>query len=507
MIACKICGKEYYNKQCLSRHIKTHNISYKDYYDKFLKTENEGICPVCHKETRWHRSEYYHHCSTRCSTLDPQVKQKIMNTSMLIYGVEHASKLPETSIKRIQTNIEKYGVEYPMQNQDVWDKQKQTMIETYGVDNIFKSDVHINKNRDELYKKTYDSLMTRCENTIPNFEFIDYEGSGTPKVYSWKCLKCSNIFERRYFEGKMPLCPKCFPTVQSIGQVELYKFLVEDLKQVVIENSRMLISPQEVDLYIRSANIAIEYDGNYWHSESNGKGRKYHIEKTNECNKKSVRLIHIFEDEWINKGDIVKSRLRNLFQLNKYKIYARKCEIREIPTKQKVNFLNKYHIQGSDKSNIKLGAFYKNRLVSVMTFSNLRSALGNKSKVDEYELSRFCTIRNFSCIGIAGKLLKYFEQNYSYTRIISYADIKWSNDGAFYTQIGFTKKHTSPPSYYYIHKSDYLTRMHRYSFRKNILSTKLKIYDPNKTEWENMKDNGYDRIWDCGSIVYEKIKK
>jgi len=377
------------------------------------------------------------------------------------------------------------------------------MINKYGVDSIFKTDAHINKNRTELHEKTYNSMKTKSDHTRPEFPVEEYIGSGTPKIYSWKCIHCQHIFGGRYYEGKIPLCPTCFPRKRSNGQNEIYNFLSKNLGLQVTQNYKKLIYPMEIDLYVESHKIAIEYNGNYWHSELQGVGKKYHLEKTNLCKNVGVRLIHIMEDEWLYKPEIVKSRLKNLFVKTKYKIYARKCIIREIDSKTKGLFLDKYHLQGNDKSCIHIGAFYKNRLISVMTFSKLRVALGRQATVNEYELSRFCSVGNFSCVGISSKLLKFFITVNNPGKIITYADMKWSDSSSFYTTIGFTQTHQSPPNYWYVHKSDYLVKLHRYNFRKNILVNSLDTFDPIKTEWENMKANGYDRIWDCGNLVFE----
>jgi len=126
----------------------------------------------------------------------------------------------------------------------------------------------------------------------------------------------------------------------------------------------------------------------------------------------------------------------------------------------------------------------------------------SKSQTSLWELIRYATISNFNCVGVASKLFKYFERKYQPTQIISYADRRWS-EGNLYYKLGFTLDHISSPNYWYMHKSNYLKRMHRYNFRKSTLK-KLKIFNPNLSEWENMKNNGYDRIWDCGNYVFTK---
>jgi hypothetical protein len=182
-------------------------------------------------------------------------------------------------------------------------------------------------------------------------------------------------------------------------------------------------------------------------------------------------------------------------------LYARNCEIREITNCRE--FLNTNHIQGDSPSSIKLGAFHNNELVAVMTTGKRRLALGKKSSITgEYELLRFATSKRV--VGIASKLLQHFIRVYNPVKITTYADQRYSV-GNLYASIGFKQIHITQPNYwYFLNGTD--KRHHRFNFRKNELDKKLATFDPQLTEWENMKLNGYDRIWDCGSILYEWTK-
>jgi hypothetical protein len=266
-------------------------------------------------------------------------------------------------------------------------------------------------------------------------------------------------------------------------------------------NNRTLIKPLELDIVLPDQKIAIEYNGLYWHSESNNINSTYHLYKTNKCKELGYRLIHIFEDEWIFKRNIVKNRLKSLMGKN-YKLYARKCTVQEIDTKTKQRFLDKYHIQGGDKANIKLGAFYKNRLVGVMTFSKPRIALGSKGKEGAYELSRFCTLGSFNITGLASKFLSYFKSHYDYTEIISYSDLRW-NTGKTYEKIGFEYSHTSKPNYWYCKTQK---REHRFKYRKSELPKLLENFDKSLSERENMLNHNFHIVWDCGNNVYRLNK-
>lgn len=296
-------------------------------------------------------------------------------------------------------------------------------------------------------------------------------------------------------------CKKCSIS-DSSGEIKLKNFF-KKYNLSFQSNIRNKISPYELDIYIPSKNLAIEFNGIYWHSELAGKNRQYHLDKLLMCQEKNINLIQIFENELINSPKIVFSRLKNILGLNSYSVFARKCLIKEINCSLKSKFVNKYHLQGDTNSLINLGLFYKNRLVSVMTFCKLRKALGNKKTINNfYELLRFCSISNFNIIGGASKLLSYFENKYQPKSIISYADLRWST-GKLYKILGFKFIHNSKPNYWYFENIDKL--YHRFNFRKQVLNKKLKSFDPKLSEWKNMKNNGWNRIWDCGNMVFEKL--
>ena len=431
------------------------------------------------------------------------IKEKKKQTFLRNYGVENPNQSELIKEKKKQTFLRNYGVENPLSSKDIRKKIKQTMLKRYGVKNFsqsknFKENIGIT-----LKKLTYEKIL-KTFNYIPLFTFEDYCKEGAIGNYKWRCKKCDTIFENRFNNGFILHCPICEPNPRSKPQNELFNFLSRYNIQIK-QNSRSFFDNKiEVDLLLKDQQIGIEFNGNFYHSEVNGnKNRNYHLIKTNIAKDKNIKLIHIFEDEWLFKNKIIKNRLKSLLKLNKYKIYGRDCIIQEIDTKLKNKFLNKYHLQGQDKSQIYLGSFYRNRLVAVMTFSKQRKALGLSHKENYWELSRFVTVGGFTVIGIASKLLKYFEVKYKPKQIITYADIKWSM-GKLYTILGFTQTHQSKPNYWYLDKGNFLKRYHRFNFQKHKLSKLLTNFDSNLSEWENMKNNGYDRIWDCGNYVFVK---
>ena len=264
------------------------------------------------------------------------------------------------------------------------------------------------------------------------------------------------------------------------------------------QHNREILNGMEIDIYIPSLKLGIEYNGLRWHSEEFGKDHRYHLDKLNKCNEQGIKLIQIFEDEWINHRDICESKLKQICGLNTNpKIYARKCEIREISNKNEVyEFLDKNHIQGRTGFTIALGAYYQNNLVGVMTFK--------KEKEGYWDLNRFATDINYQCVGIGGKLFKHFTRNYPFIEIKSFADRRWTTDPTnnLYTKLGFEFDSFVPPSYWYHNpKINPYTRFHKFGFRKQHLHKQYSL-PLTMTEHEMTTALGYTRIWDCGLVKY-----
>lgn len=301
-------------------------------------------------------------------------------------------------------------------------------------------------------------------------------------------------FYLNHYQGKG--CPKCGNNI-SKNESEIFDF-IKSFGFKTEDRNRTILNGKEIDILIKDLNIGIEYNGLKWHSDK-FKDINYHIDKTILAKNNGINLIHIFEDEWVFKKDICKSRLLNILGMTPNKIYARETVIKEIQLDDYRNFLNLNHIQGFVGGKIYIGLYKDNVLVSAMSFGNLRKNLGSISKENHYELLRFCNKLNTSVIGGASKLFKYFIKNYNPDYIISYADRRWSQ-GNLYYNLGFNKVGVSKPNYFYL-SPNFIKRESRFKYRKDVL---VKMgYDSNKTEREIMIDKNYSRIYDCGNIKFE----
>lgn len=253
-----------------------------------------------------------------------------------------------------------------------------------------------------------------------------------------------------------------------------------------------MIRPLELDIYLPDKNVAIEFDGLYWHSEENGKGEEYHLSKTEECENIGIHLLHVFEDEWNDKQEIVKDRIRSILGFNG-RIFARKCVVKELDAKECKEFLDANHLQGYYNAKHRYGLIYEGELVATMTFGKPRF-----NKNYDYELMRYSCRIGCNVVGGAGKLLAHFRRNHEGS-IVSYADRRYS-DGNVYERLGFVKVGVSQPNYWYVRNGEKLSR---YQCQKHKLAKLLGDgYDENISEHENMRLNGYDKIYDCGNLVY-----
>lgn len=289
-------------------------------------------------------------------------------------------------------------------------------------------------------------------------------------------------------------CQMCGSTISKaeVNVCDIVKEIVG--KDNVIEQDRKVLNGRELDVYVPSKKVAFEYDGLIWHSEKFGKGRQYHISKTNECKEMGIRLIHIFEDEYLEHKDIVIKKIHHILgdDANLPIIGARKCEIKEITKNEAKVFLNEFHMQGFGSGTEYYGAFYNDRLLAVMVFLEERKC--------EWNLTRFATDINCRIPGIASKLFKFFVKKHNdIVSIKSFLDRRWNIEGnTLYEKLGFKLDGINEPDYYYVNG---VKRYHKFGFRKHILHKKYGL-PLTMTESEMTAQLGYYKIWNCGLAKY-----
>lgn len=525
--------------------------------------ESPPLCAECNKNyvPFWgFRRGYntYKFCSPSCAVKNKSTQEKIKSTMKARYGVEHAlqsseilEKVKATNKKNFgtewamqneeikqrviesnkksvdkrmdtmrKTNKERYGVEYWFQTEECKEATKRANLEKYGTESFaqteeykqkatktnrerYGADYHwqnpeltaqySQKRREDNYKKFLQTLKENDYELLSSRE--EYNKIGN--LLKIKCLKC----QKEFFSSEYASFIKCDCRrlrVTSLEEKELREWIESFYNGEIVTNSKNIINPLELDLYIPDKNLAIEFDGLWFHSEEHGKDENYHLRKTELCESKGIKLIHIFENEWLEKKEIVKSIIKSALGIFDKKIYARKCVIKKILNKEYSQFLLKNHIQGYSIAPIRLGLFYQDELVSVISFGKSRFKRG------ETELIRFCSLLNTQVIGGFSKLLNHFIENFEYSNpLISYVDRRYFN-GKGYLLNGFEFISNTKPNYWYWKRGGTLES--RLKYQKKNLPNILESFDPNLTEVQNMRMNGFNRIFDCGNMKLQFAK-
>ena len=503
-----------------------------------LLTNTSPYCVVCNTPVKTTGKLT---CSTKCRTVYNKDNQctrikKQKATLMHKYGVENIRNIAGVEEKRKETMLKKYNslvspgtqAASKSRSQNLNTKGRKTLKERYGVSNPGQLPTHVDKCKEtqlknfgvshfsktpEYQKKLQDKREEKWTLFLPKsivFESIStnkqkQEIYADPnKVIKFTCTECNSSEELPTETVKWRIintgtcCIKCSGISSgSIAQLEINQF-IENLGFTTILNDKTILHPKHLDILIPSKNLAIEYNGLAYHNELR-RGITYHNNKRLSTAAKGVQLIHIFEDEWVHTPEIVKSRLKYLLGCISTKIYARTCQIKLVSSAQETEFLSANHIQGTDsKSSVKLGLFYNNELVSMMTFSKPNKAKGYNKQENTWELLRFCNVIDTTVIGAANKLFQYFIKNYNPQTIITFADLRWSV-GKLYTTLGFTQLKNTRLNYWYIDLKN-VKRIHRFNLRKQQSNSTT-------TEYEERLAQGWLRIWDCGSAKFIWTKK
>ncbi|OQX93202.1 MAG: hypothetical protein B6I17_03770 [Tenericutes bacterium 4572_104] len=358
------------------------------------------------------------------------------------------------------------------------------------------------------YHKTNEEVIKEFNHVHDNkydYSLVDYKKSAV-KV-KIECEK-HGVFEQKpndhlYGYG----CPKCNHSISKREQ-ELAKWIKEYVfMRKVVTNKRFYYDEEnkrkfyELDIFIPSLNLAIEYNGlefHHTHGENYNGNNKFHKDKYYHKNKSKlfqekygIRIIHLWEHEWLEKPEIIKNILKMQLGLKRKRVYARKCEVKKVSNKEIKPLLNSSHLQGHVNSTINYGLFYENELVSVMGFSK-----STQGKNAEWELKRFSNKLNTIVIGGAKKLLKAFDREFDKPSLKSFSMDRIFS-GKLYEQLGFKLIKTLPPAYFY-HKG-YQIVLRRNAQKKNIHKIIPSYsYNKDKTEVQTMNENGYFRVFDTG---------
>lgn len=342
----------------------------------------------------------------------------------------------------------------------------------------------------ESLKITANKKLVNSIKKLDGYTYVSNDGGDNYDIIHNSCKRIFTI-DRQLLTSRMwrghTLCTKCNSRYSGISsaEMELSDFIKSMHAGNILLNDRSIIPPYEIDIFLPDINLALEYNGLYWHGEDKV-GKNTHRDKTNLCTDKSIRLIHIWEHHWLNKQDIVKSIIKSAIGKSG-KTYARKCEIGE-PTKDEIyEFLERNHLQGKLWYTKALGLYQNNELVQVMT-------LNKYSKY--WEIGRLSTKLDYIVVGGAERLFKHLCIDIS-GKIITYSDASIFT-GNIYRKLGFDYIGLTEPGYFYHKNGEILSRQQCQKHKLVAMG-----YDPDKTERQIMTKRGYSRIYNCGNHKFE----
>lgn len=394
------------------------------------------------------------------------------------YNVDHTSKVPE--VKEKISNRIKSMRDYLVK------ANIKSCIKKYGVPNGMKAKIHIeDKLTSDIHK--YGEKYNTDRFLLINYsfnKFIFYD-----KKYSETFEIAKGTYKHRKSRGaEISTIKNPINETKSFGENQIIEFIRQQYKGRILTHNKDIIQPQELDIYLPDLKLAIESNGLYWHSEK-FKHKNYHKEKSNLCESESIQLLHVWEDDWFYKQNIIKSIISGY--LSKHtRIYARKCKIVELKAKECRNFVDNSHIQGFVPTTKYYGLYYEDELVQVMSF--------RKTSENNWEISRLCSKLNIQVVGGTSRLFKHFAKNNKFDSIISYS----SNDyftGDIYRRLGMKFIKDTPPSY------RYFGNMGNILSRQQCQKHKLvkQGFDPTKSEHEIMLERGYLRVYNSGNKLWK----
>jgi hypothetical protein len=417
------------------------------------------------------RRGYTDFCGIKCMANSPRIQNQKKKTNTVKYGVSHFSKTDEYKRKFTSTCQLRYGVNNPGQivaNQESRSRAKQ-MTYFNGL------------------------LLEIADFTIPRFTFDEYTYVRDTEL-PWQCVTCDNEFTSSTF-GKLPKCPKCFVIGNVGAQSSIEKDVLAEIRKFydgeILENSRAIITPQELDIYFPDKKFAIEVNGVYWHSSTHVVS-SYHQDKFNKCQNAGITLFMVTDYEWLHHRELVLNMIKHRLGLKTTRIHTRKCTVAPINAKTAKEFLSARHIHGFAKASGHLGLWHNDELVAVLSYMKNHRFKKDTNKLEIVRLALAYTVP-----GALGKFIKYLLASYIGYDIITYADLRYGT-GNVYLANNFKLLHTTKPGYWYLLKG---VMYHRLSWTKKKLVGLG--HDSSKTEHDIMAELGAMRIYDCGHNYYE----
>lgn len=440
-------------------------------------------CGVVFKRNKHNIERSWTHNNTDSCSNIICVQKKRVETNRKLFGTDNSFQSEEVKKKIVSSNIEKYGVPNVSQNKKIQEKRSEACIKKYGVPNVFaNADI-----KDKIKKTNLDKLGVtnpmKHESIKNKHHDTMIEKYGVPHALQ------NTEFRKKAIET-------CI-TNHGVFPASNYGKTQNEIKDWLnsfgfdFKSNRTLMPGFEIDLYDSTKQLAIEYCGLHWHHELSIEPRKwdYHWKKYKTCLAQGVQLLTIFSDEWLNRGDQCRGHIKSILGITNKKVFARKCSVSEINSKEGRDFFDKYHIQGKNNLGyIFFGLYNDNELLGAISLGR------HNRQIDAVVLDRLCFKDGVQVIGGAGKLFTKcveWARTKGHKEILSFSDNRWSI-GKVYEALKFTLDKEYRPDYSYVKITRATERLSKQSQKKNAECPK------GTTEHEWAIQRGLSRIWDCG---------
>lgn len=455
--------------------IKKSNVKHKNKYDYSFLSNNEYnlfdyIKIVCPKHGVFSQKLKYHiygNGCKKCANEKISKSQKIGNTEY---------------IKRVKVIHDNF---YDYSKTKYIDGRKKVII-TCPIHGDFEMIAKLHLYGSRCKKCVYDSY--KCSFKLKKSDFINKARLIHKNLYSYdevkyvdyftkvkiKCKKHGFFYQKPREHLRGCGCRKCGSNT-SKPEKEIFDFLKEIGIDDIEMNNKTILSGKEIDVFLPKHNIGIEYCGLYWHSNK-FLDNNYHRDKTFNLYDKKIRGIFIFEDEWLFKNDIVKSKLKKILNDEKSSFEKNKYNIKKISKKDFSSFLNEYHVENCNYNlTVQYGLFFKNEILSV---------IGLNFKKNKNEWRIMCFASKISDTESFTMMLNFIINKYTPEKITAYADLRYTDiSNNIYIKNGFKESRIIKPNYYYIKNNQ-----KRY-FKNDI----------------NLSNHSYNKVYDCGGIKYQII--
>lgn len=414
-------------------------------------------------------------CSPKCT--GKGTTKKRVSTLKEKYGVENVGQLDSVIDKIKQTNHERYGEK----NTQKIEKHKATCLEKYGVDSFSQTDAFKSIIQQRNYLEHLSDETIAILNDAKQLKLLYDEHKSLSNLAAY--LGCAQSFIGKVFrEFQIEYDPHPFVDGQQSHPEKLVQEMLDEIGVDYQINNRTIIAPQEVDFYIPSANLAIEVNGNYWHS-SLQKEKKYHQNKTLRLLDQGYSVLTIWEDLLLSNSNLYLHKIKHACGLLP-KVYARKCEIRPLKKRDVELWYNRFHVQGFKRSSFYFGLYYQDELVAALSIAKKKS---------HYEIERYATSQ--IVVGGFSKLFNHFVNTHHPNSVHTYASLEYGKGGSMYEQSGFKKIGMTPPNFFYVKNGERFTRQ---TFQRH----KLNESDASLTANEIMQSRGYLINYDSGSFKF-----